>query len=203
MTRKARPENIKEACIDEAFSIIETQGLESLSLRDVARRLGVSHQAPYKHFATRDHILAAVVARCYAEFAHHLENRTRHQNDWEDLGQMGLAYLSYARENPLKYRLMFNSALPNPEDHPNMMIKAKHAFSILYEKLSGMKLRDAPVAADDSSKHDAVFIWSTLHGLASLMEADAINNLPFSAKEKEVAMARAMARLSLALEPTH
>ncbi|MFX4450801.1 TetR/AcrR family transcriptional regulator, partial [Acinetobacter baumannii] len=48
-----------------------------LSLRDVARRLGVSHQAPYKHFPSRDHILAEVVGRAYASFAAHLEKRPR------------------------------------------------------------------------------------------------------------------------------
>ena len=201
MTPPARHENLKNACIDEAFAIIEAKGVEKLSLREVARRLGVSHQAPYKHFPTRDHILAAAVARCYAEFAAFLEARPRKDDDWEDLGAMGRAYLRYAQENRLKYRLMFNSALPNPDDHPEMLAKAKHAFSLLHDKLSAMTLRAAPGDPPDPAKHDAVFIWSCLHGLASLMPSHAAGALPFTPEEREIAVERAMARLSLALEP--
>jgi len=47
---KGKPGDLREACIREALAIIEVGGVESLSLREVARRLGVSHQAPYKHF---------------------------------------------------------------------------------------------------------------------------------------------------------
>ena len=58
-----RSGNLREACIAEAFRIIEDAGLEALSLREVARRLGVSHQAPYKHFPSRDHIVAEILAQ--------------------------------------------------------------------------------------------------------------------------------------------
>ncbi len=199
--RTSRPENLKEACIDEAFAVIETSGVENLSLRAVARRLGVSHQAPYKHFPTRDHILAAVVARCYAEFAAHLEARQRSDDAFDDLGQMGQAYLDYAMANPLKYRLMFNTPLPDPERHPEMMANAQYAFSLLHDRLSGMTLRDPHQAIADPAKHDAIFIWATLHGLASIAQSNVAATIALDADQIETAMARSMARLSLAIEP--
>ena len=211
MSPSDRTRSLKEACVDEAFKIIETDGVETLSLREVARRLGVSHQAPYKHFATKDHILAAVVTRCYADFAAHLEARAqvhddraydnRAHDDWADLGAMGRAYLDYARENPLKYRLMFSAPLPDPADHPEMLDQARFAFSLLRDKLSRMTLKPASDDLSDPAKHDAIFIWSCLHGLASLMQSHAIDTLPMTATERETAASRVMARLSLALQP--
>jgi AcrR family transcriptional regulator len=55
------------------LAIIDSAGLEQLSLREVARRLYVSHQAPYRHFASRDHLLAEIVARAFEAFAQHLD----------------------------------------------------------------------------------------------------------------------------------
>lgn len=201
MATRAKPDTIKDACIDTALEIIEADGVEQLSLREVARRLGVSHQAPYKHFPTRDHILAAVVARCYAEFAAFLEARPRREDGWADLGEMGLAYLGYAREFPLKYRLMFNAPLPTPSNHPDMMAKARHAFDILQNRLTSLNVRDVAVAADHPARHDALFTWSCLHGLASLMQSDVLHTLPLEPADREVLISRLMARLGVALDP--
>lgn len=201
MRKGPKAANLKEAFIDEALAAIEKSGIEALSLREVARRLNVSHQAPYKHFPTRDHILAAVLARCYGEFARYLEQRPRSDDDWADLENMGLAYLQYARENPLKYRLMFNSAVPDPADHPLMVEKAEYAFSLLHRKLTGMVLRPTPDPIEEAARHDALFIWSCLHGLASLSEAEATRNLSLTEDDKRVAVRNAMQRLSLALAP--
>ena len=61
------PLPLKEACLRAAREAIAEQGVEQLSLREVARRLGVSHQAPYRHFPSRDHLLAEVMRRCFQE----------------------------------------------------------------------------------------------------------------------------------------
>ena len=67
--------DVKEACVQAAREAIAEHGLEKLSLRDVARRLGVSHQAPYKHYPSRDHLLAEVMRRCFQRFAADLDAR--------------------------------------------------------------------------------------------------------------------------------
>ena len=65
--------SLREACLTEALDAIREKGVEALSLRDVARRLKVSHQAPYKHFSSKDHLLAEVISRCLRDFADHLK----------------------------------------------------------------------------------------------------------------------------------
>lgn len=170
MAPKAKNENLREACIQEAMAIIETSGIENLSMREVSRRLGVSHQAPYKHFESRDHILAEILKRSFEDFAAYLDAHCLADNAEANLSAMGYAYLHYALENPLQYRLMFATPLPNAADHPQMMEKAQHAFSLLRNMLMQM-----PLAAPTDL--NALFVWSTLHGLTSILQMQFFDKL--------------------------
>ncbi len=198
---RPRPTNLREACIAEAFRVIEDAGLEALSLREVARRLGVSHQAPYKHFPSRDHILAEILARCFDEFAAFLDKRPTGEAPPEDLKGMGQQYMTYARLHPVKYRLMFNTPMPNPDAHPEMMRNAQRAFALLRDRLAKMPLRPVGAPHRSSASFDAMFVWSTLHGLASILQSDTLRTLQMSERDLQHAVARCFARLSLALDP--
>ncbi len=200
--KSKKPENLKEILVEEAFKVIEEKGVEKLSLREVARGLGVSHQAPYKHFASRDHILAAVVAKCFERFANHLRARPKGQTPEEDLSNMGAAYLGFAQANPLMYRLMFNTPLPPMQDHPDMLQNGQVAFSLLRDRLETMCLRELSEDVDNPAKHDALFIWSLLHGFTSLMQADAMATVEFSDQDRDASVVRMFRRLNVAIDPT-
>lgn len=176
-TKKKRPANLREACIEEAHAIIEAEGVERLSLREVARRLGVSHQAPYKHFPSRDHILAEIVARAFADFAAFMDARPKASDPGEDLLVMSRAYLDYAKAHPLQYRLMFGTPLPNPLDHPQMMENARHAFSLLTDALQRLAETSKPKQAEEGVLLDALFVWSALHGLSGIASGGAMKEL--------------------------
>lgn len=169
--------SLREACLAEAFAIIASDGVEKLSLREVARRLGVSHQAPYKHFPSREHLLAEIVARAFADFARRLDAHQKSDDPDLDMGRMGRVYLDFASNHPLEYRLMFGTPLPDAREHPEMMTQAKHAFALL---CNGLR-RKAELAGRDPSKEevvlDALFIWSGLHGLASISSSSVIATL--------------------------
>ena len=85
-TETAPPLELRDACIVAAQEVIAERGIENLSLRDVARKLGVSHQAPYKHYPSRDHLLAEVMRRCFQRFAAHLDARQRFRRPGGGLG---------------------------------------------------------------------------------------------------------------------
>jgi AcrR family transcriptional regulator len=172
---------LRESCIREALAIIEETGIEGLSMREVARRLNVSHQAPYKHFADRDHILAEIVGRTFAAFARHLEARPKSDDPRQDLAAMGRAYLDYAREHPLQYRLMFGTPLPDPADHPEMMQSAQHAFLLLRNCLVRIRQVEGSPAESTATELDALFVWSTMHGLSGILQASALRTLNLSA----------------------
>jgi AcrR family transcriptional regulator len=166
--------DLGEACVDEAMHIIQDAGIEGLSLREVARRLGVSHQAPYRHYPSRDHLLAEIVDRCFSGFDAFLAEVPETDDPKADLRALGLRYLEYARTHPLEYRLMFGARLPDPELHPKMMEKGCGAFDQLRAFLA--RVLDAPVEAPVVTL-EAMFVWSTIHGLASILETEAMAGL--------------------------
>ncbi|MBT9486793.1 MAG: TetR/AcrR family transcriptional regulator [Rubrivivax sp.] len=191
------PVDLKEACVRAAHGVIAEHGLERLSLREVARRLGVSHQAPYKHYPSRDHLLAEVIRRCFRQFADYLDDRGVHADPREDLGALGHRYLLFAAEHPLEYRLMFGTPWPAPAGQPGLVEDARHALEVLRTVLR--RLHGAGRAQRTRVDLDAMFIWSQMHGLASITQANVMDHLGLVPQASRQMVPHAMHMLSLAL----
>jgi AcrR family transcriptional regulator len=196
----SKPRNLREHCLRTALSIIEKDGVEQLSLREVARRLKVSHQAPYKHFPSRDHILAEIVSRAFNAFAVHLDARRKSRDPEEDLRGLGEAYLSYAAAHPLNYRLMFGTPLPDPASHPEMMQSAQHAFHLLHDCLTKLHGERGVKEPDMPATLDALFIWSNMHGLASIANSPALASLALPKATINKMVPHAMGKLRKAID---
>ncbi len=190
-------EPLAERCVVEAMRLIAERGVEELSLREVARRLGVSHQAPYKHFPSREHLLAEVVARSFEHFAEFLEARERHGDPHADLGELGLAYVAYASEHPLEYRLMFGTTIPRASAHPTMLHRAQAAFSHLARGIAATRrVRET----DEGVRMDALFVWATLHGFVGIERSEITEGLAFTAKQRREALAHVLANIGVVLD---
>jgi AcrR family transcriptional regulator len=174
--------DLKEACIQAAREVIAEQGIEGLSLRDVARKLGVSHQAPYRHYPSRDHLLAAIMQRCFEDFANYLDQASQAHATDALLG-MGEAYMRYAAQHPLEYRLMFGTPWPKPAAHPELVRHAVHAFDLLRNQLLQHLQQRASAPQSDmlallaQAELQALFIWSALHGMASIQQSNVMQHL--------------------------
>lgn len=166
---------LRDACIAAAREAIARHGIESLSLRDVARRLGVSHQAPYKHYPSRDHLLAEVLRRCFQQFAQHLDARRHFDDPYQDLESLGRQYLSYAEQHPLEYRLMFGTPWPAAAAHSDLLQESTHAFDIVRGVLR--RTHGGSAKQCERADLDALFVWSTLHGLVGVMNGNCIGKL--------------------------
>lgn len=191
------PLELRDACIVAAQEVIAERGLENLSLREVSRKLGVSHQAPYKHYPSRDHLLAEVMRRCFQRFAAHLDARTRHEDPEKDLESLGQQYLAYARQHPLEYRLMFSTTWPDAARLPEVAGEATHAFDVLRGVLKRMH-GDTP-AGRELTELDALYIWSTMHGLAGVMNGQCVEMLKLKAKVLQRAVRHGMDRMGAGL----
>jgi hypothetical protein len=125
-----------------------------------------------------------VLKGAYKDFADYLESTQNKDGDAFDLRKMGQAYIRYALSHPLEYRLMFNTSLPDPADHPGMMNDAHHAFDMLREAL---KHRSKKIQRREPTKrdidHQALFVWSTLHGIVSIMRSDVASGLKITMNE--------------------
>lgn len=188
-----KPATIKEDCVVQAMKVIANKGLEALSLREVARNLGVSHQAPYKHFASRDHLLAEVIRRCLREFATALHasklapDGTEYAPE-EAMRRLGATYLTYAIENPLAYRLMFATPWPEEANQLGLEVDARAAFDVLADRMSKVKT----YLSQDDLNQDALFVWSTIHGVAGVIESEAMVYLNFNEDTAQKAIQHAM-----------
>jgi AcrR family transcriptional regulator len=171
--------DLKEACVRAAHEVIAEHGIEHLSLRDVARRLGVSHQAPYKHYPSRDHLLAEVIRRCFEAFAEYLGSGEPHADPRQDLATLGRRYLSYAQAHPLEYRLMFGTPWPDNAEQAGLVRDAKHAFDVLRRVLR--RIHGDRAAMRARVDKDAMFIWSNMHGLATIVQSNVMPHLGLAA----------------------
>lgn len=191
------PLELRDACIVAAQEVIAERGIENLSLREVSRKLGVSHQAPYKHYPSRDHLLAEVMRRCFQRFAAHLDARPRHDDPAQDLESLGLQYLAYARQHPLEYRLMFSTTWPASIGQADIARDATHAFDVLRGVLR--RLHGDTPAARERVDLDALYIWSTVHGLAGVLNGQCMDLLDLNAKVLKQALQHAMDRMGAGL----
>lgn len=199
MTDAAEPADLATRTLDEAWRVIAAEGVEALSLRAVARRLGVSHQAPYRHYPSRDHLLAALVARMYRDFAAALAAVPDTGDPFADLGAMGRRYVDHALAHPAEYRLMFFTPLPDPARHPALRAESTAALALLVDRLARLPLRPGRAGAD--VRGDAVFIWAALHGLVSLLLTEAGAAAGVAPADRGALVARVLARIGDAVEP--
>lgn len=177
--------SLKEACVQAAHEFIAEKGIENLSMRDVARKLEVSHQAPYRHYPSKDHLLAAVIARCFREFAGFLDARPKFESPEEDLAAMGKQYVTYATSHPLEYRLMFGTTWPDAAEDSELIHDSLHAFNVLRRVLE--RIHGTDKAAREKVDLDAMFIWSNMHGLVTILQCNAMQHLQLAPKvEKNV-----------------
>jgi len=145
-----------------AQEILETEGLQALSLRSVARRAGVSHAAPYRHYASREALLADVACEGLAQLRAELAQAGSAEGDRaERMVRIGGAYLRFATRHEGLLRLMFGSELPNRSDFPAVA----EATALIGEEIGR--------ALDDSA--GGLALWAAVHGLAMLILDDVID----------------------------
>ena len=134
-------------------------------------------KAPYRHFKSKDDLLSDLTSECFKHFSEHLNARTQGENEWQGLRLMGLAYIRYAVSYPHRYRLMFSEHHNGFALSGEALKRAQHSFLMLRDQLDLIKKSNSNAQQIDPQA-DAMFIWSSLHGLVSLLENPLTDKLP-------------------------
>jgi len=150
--------DLRHAAIQEAVRAIAEDGLGALSLRDLARRLGVSHAAPTHHFGDKAGLLTAVAAEGYRLLADEL--RRAYERTGEFL-EVGVAYVRFATRHQPYFDVMFRPDLYHDDD-AELTDARKQAADMLYGPLSEQ------AASERQVREAGVAAWSLVHGLATL-----------------------------------
>ena len=153
------------------------QGVDGVSMRQLAEALGCSPMTPYRYFRNKEEILAAVRAAAFDRFASALEEAARKtRGDLRAGGQaMGEAYIRFALGDPDAYRLMFDLSQPHPDRYPELVrasARARHMMSAALEALV-----KAGIFVGDAQLLGYVF-WATMHGLVVLHLAGKLPQKP-------------------------
>ncbi len=146
---------LREALVAAALTMLES-GAGELSLRGVARAAGVSAMAPYRHFADKAALLAAVAERGFTALRQHLLAADTAADPHEALLGQGLAYIAFARTHPALFRLMF-------ADQPGLA-KPADDNAVAYDVLS----RRVRALVPGDPEGAALACWSIVHGMATL-----------------------------------
>lgn len=156
--------SVQRAVLDAAVQIIATDGPDAVSMREVARRAGVSHQAPYHHFTDRAGIFAAIAAEGFEALA--AQFRAVMVDSAHPSRGCFEAYVRMALEHPGHFRVMFRADLCGISTHPDTLAAAEAGFTELLNMVERTVGRPTDHAASFTW---ASLLWSTAHGFATLL----------------------------------
>lgn len=167
--------NLRAALLEAAAAEIASVGPAALSLRELARRAGVSHAAPAHHFGDKRGLFTALAAEGF---------RLLHQRTTPALEAPGALmatgqrYVEFALDHPSHFAVMFDQSLLAANDEELVREKTV-AFEVLFEAVR----RGTRVASDDELAAQALTAWAIVHGLATLWLA---GNLPYPVDSRQV-----------------
>ena len=160
--------NLREALIRAALDLIAQKGPSGFTFAEAARSAGVSPAAPYRHFRDRDELMADVARQGFERFEAMLTLAWNNglPDPLTSLGNIGKAYLAFARTEPAYYSAMFESGIPL-DTHADLLQAGDRAFAILRKATEAVCAR-LPKSDRPPPLMMALHIWSLAHGIASL-----------------------------------
>jgi AcrR family transcriptional regulator len=159
---------LRRALLDATLAIVGRDGPAALSLRGVARRVGVSPQATYNHFPDRAALLAAAAEEGLVELARGLrEARDGARGAGERLEATGVAYVAFARTHGAHFQLFSAPDLAEQRALPALSAAYEEAFGVLLSVVK--ECQTAGVVRGGDARKLALTAWATVHGLAWLV----------------------------------
>jgi AcrR family transcriptional regulator len=159
--------NLRAALLEAAIQLIAEVGPAGFTLREVARRAGVSHNAPYRHFQDREDLMAAVATEGFRELTQAMVRAAGGQERaLERLKRSGLAYVTFALRRPEHFAVMFDAPLSVKGERTDSAEAGEQAFGTLLNFVKNCQ--DEGRLPSGSPLELALLAWSMVHGIAKL-----------------------------------
>ncbi len=159
--------DLRQALVDAAVAVLRERGVQALTLRAVARAVGVSHTAPYRHFKNRRALVAAVAEDAFVRMGAAIGRAVQGGEPGLPALRRGMAaYVRFAHEHPAEYRVMFGPELARRDDLPELEGTALGVFGLLRGGIARLQQGGAIGKGDPGLM--AITAWATLHGLVML-----------------------------------
>jgi len=150
--------------VTAAAELVTCCGPAAVSLREVARIVGVSHNAPYRHFPTRQALLAAVAAFGFETLFKEMKASSHSAEPAEHLQEIGRVYIAFALRHRGVYQLMFSDEVQKSE-YPELRDIAESGFQSLVEHVTALN----PNLPDLQARGATTTVWGLMHGIAHLI----------------------------------
>ena len=160
--------NLKEELISSACTMCEATGHDHMSLRSIAKEANVSQTAPYRHFKTKESLLAEVSRRGFEDLTDKMRlaiNKENSKSAKDRFLEMGLAYLEFGLEKRKTYDLM-HSPIIDKVEFPELLNAAQGAFDELVQILTEL----FPGISEDDLGKKCIKFWAMMHGLVGLLD---------------------------------
>lgn len=181
--------DLRSGLLDAAVEVIQQRGVHGLSLRECARRLGVSHAAPYRHFKSKDALLVALVGQGFRWLVDAGKEAMSAVDDPRaQMDAYGVAYVHFALRRPVHHRLMFASELDGSLASSDDLVASQEAFLLLHESAQHT------VGPNDDSMLAAYAFWSMVHGISMLILDGRIPPERIATKAQVTALTESMFR---------
>jgi AcrR family transcriptional regulator len=186
--------DLRRALLDAALAVLTEADARALTLREVARRAGVTHAAPYRHFTDKEALLAAVAEEGFHTLSEAMRTAMAAASDdpAERLEALGVGYVQFALAHPAHFQVMFGPELGWDEEACTLHEAADGCFALLVESVRagqsrGMLRGEEPLPL-------ALLCWSTVHGLATLLVNGNLAHVQEQLPPTAVALAEQMTR---------
>ncbi len=162
--------NLKEALIEESLKMIENDGLESITLRELTKRVGTSRTALYRHYSSKEELLKAVIQAGFSKLDSAIfSNLNPELNIQEKIYALGKAYIEFATNNPNLYRMIFGHETEKEREEACNINEREDApsFHSLVDIITQAQA-EGLIKKDDAFMQ-ATVLWAMLHGLSNLL----------------------------------
>lgn len=160
--------DLRRALLDATLALVDEHGIDGFTLREVARRAGVSHNAPYHHFPDKRALVAGLAEESYEQLRAEMVKASRGTHDaLATLRAIGLAYVRFAVRHPSRFRVMNRPELRSPGRVTPVEAAGERTERPVLEAIAAGQAAGLLVGGDVAAI--ALTAWAAVHGLAALV----------------------------------
>jgi len=161
--------DLKNALIKAGVEILSKDGVSGLSLRKVATKAGVSHAAPYSHFADKQALIAAISTEGFRQLYERInsvakKNKTKPSRQ---LSEVAWAYVQFAMDDRDRFKVMFSGVLEKEKEYPEFVAESQRNFQLVRRIIEANQV--AGVLSSGSPDLVALSAWGIVHGFVMLL----------------------------------
>lgn len=167
--------NVKKELIDAALRLMENEDIEQISLRRLAREIGVTPPAVYNHFADKQTLMVAIKTRAFAELNIYFDEACTADPDPElELRDLLLAYFSFSQQNPARFNVLFRGDVSRSHISDDFLRMSCKTINRLRRVMLAIYQKYQVQCSEEQLVNQATLAWAQVHGLIVLRDSGSI-----------------------------